>query len=174
MADANEFLKTLPADLQADPSLAGIPDLPTLAKNYVETKKLVGMDKVVLPKEANDPLWHAEGGVWSRLGRPKTAGEYKLPKLEGMPEGFAFSEEGTKAFLETAHKIGMPQAHVEGLFSMFAKMQSDAYKKILSEAEAQGANAEVLDINWGGRDYELPPAACPGEISITSKSSELG
>ena len=38
----------------------------------------------------------------------------------------------------------------------------------------QGCDAEVLEVNWGGRDYELPPARFPGEIKITSKSAELG
>ncbi|MGH8617570.1 MAG: class I SAM-dependent methyltransferase [Burkholderiales bacterium] len=35
-------------------------------------------------------------------------------------------------------------------------------------------NAEVLEVNWGDRDYELPPAEHPGEIKIDSKSVELG
>jgi SAM-dependent methyltransferase len=29
-------------------------------------------------------------------------------------------------------------------------------------------NAEVLDVKWGEREYELPPALYPGEIRITS------
>ena len=52
--------------------------------------------------------------------------------------------------------------------------QLDKLARFFPFPVAQGANAEVLDINWGGRDYELPPAAYPGEIKITSKSSELG
>ena len=51
--------------------------------------------------------------------------------------------------------------------------QLDKLARFFPFPVAQGANAEVLDINWGGRDYELPPAAYPGEIKITSKSSEL-
>ncbi len=35
------------------------------------------------------------------------------------------------------------------------------------------ANAELPDVNWGDRSYELPPAKYPGEIIITSKYATL-
>jgi SAM-dependent methyltransferase len=34
-------------------------------------------------------------------------------------------------------------------------------------------NAEILDVNWGERSYELPPAKYPGEIKISSKHATL-
>ncbi len=34
-------------------------------------------------------------------------------------------------------------------------------------------NAEVLDVNWGDRTYELPPAKYPGEIKVKSKYAML-
>ena len=37
-----------------------------------------------------------------------------------------------------------------------------------------GGNAEILEANWGDRDYELPPAAYPGEIIVTSTHANLG
>jgi SAM-dependent methyltransferase len=35
------------------------------------------------------------------------------------------------------------------------------------------SNAEVCDVNWGERTYELPPAKFPGEIKIKSKYATL-
>ena len=38
---------------------------------------------------------------------------------------------------------------------------------------AHNGNAEVLEANWGDREYELPPAAVPGEIKISSKAADV-
>ena len=38
---------------------------------------------------------------------------------------------------------------------------------------AHGGNAEVLDVNWGDREYELPPAAVPGKIKVSSKAANV-
>lgn len=38
---------------------------------------------------------------------------------------------------------------------------------------SQGGNAEVLEANWGDREYELPPAAVPGKIVVSSKAADV-
>ena len=52
--------------------------------------------------------------------------------------------------------------------------QLDKLAKFFPIPVGQSSNAEVLEVNWGERNYELPPAEFPGEITITSKTSELG
>lgn len=51
--------------------------------------------------------------------------------------------------------------------------QLDKLARFFPFPVGQSANAEVLDVNWGDRNYELPPAEVPGEIKISSRSSEL-
>ena len=52
-AAASTWRDTLPDDLKADPSLATVPDVQTLAKNYLETKKAFGSEKMLRPQ----PTW---------------------------------------------------------------------------------------------------------------------
>jgi hypothetical protein len=38
---------------------------------------------------------------------------------------------------------------------------------------ADGGDAEVLEANWGDKDYELPPAPVPGGIEVVSKWADI-
>jgi SAM-dependent methyltransferase len=82
--------------------------------------------------------------------------------------------------LQTAYELGLivrkkraiaPEIGQSAAFHMPDQLNKLA--KFFPFPVSQSANAEVLDVNWGERNYELPPAAHPGEIKITSRSSEL-
>ncbi len=82
--------------------------------------------------------------------------------------------------LQTAYELGLivkkkaavaPEVGQSAAFHM--PDQLDKLAKFFPFPVGQSANAEVLDVNWGACDYELPPADTPGEIKITSRSSEL-
>ena len=51
--------------------------------------------------------------------------------------------------------------------------QLDRLARFFPFSVSQGANAEVLEVNWGDREYELPPAAFPGEIKVESKAADV-
>ena len=82
--------------------------------------------------------------------------------------------------LQTAYELGLivrkeravaPEIGPSAAFHM--PDQLDKLAKFFPFPVGQSANAEILDVNWGDCNYELPPAAYPGEIKITSRSSEL-
>jgi hypothetical protein len=80
----------LPADLKNDPSLKGIKNLEILARNYVETKKMVGRSVQLKDGEAPGE------DVYVKLGRPADPTGYKFskPDFGGKPIelGDAFEE----------------------------------------------------------------------------------
>src|SRR5688572_7477369 len=69
-----DWRASLPEDIRADPSLATIPDVPTLAKNYVSTKALTGRKAYDLP----NPEWKPEQwAAWNKsIGVPESPDKY--------------------------------------------------------------------------------------------------
>jgi hypothetical protein len=51
MAFSEGWREHLPEDIRAEPSLANVRDLPGLAKSYVNAQRMIGRDKIVLPKD---------------------------------------------------------------------------------------------------------------------------
>lgn len=97
------------AELKGYVQNKGWKDPSELAVGYKNLEKLLGSEKLPMPKGADD----AEG--WSRvydaLGRPKEAGEYKLPIPQGDNGEFA------KAAAAWMHEAGLNQRQAEMLAS---------------------------------------------------------
>ena len=133
---------SLPDDLKEAGSLSDIPDVPTLAKAFIDTKAMVGADKVVLPaKDAGEEAW---GPVWEKLGRPESPEGYEVP-TENMPETMAVDPEGLKDFFKEAHSMGLNKQQAAALVRFQAKAidaaqakQTEAY-----EADKEGATNEL-------------------------------
>lgn len=138
------FLAMLPEEMRTNPEFKDFKAVPDLAKSYVERGKLVGMDKLPLPKDDAKPEdWDP---VFKRLGRPDKADGYKLPELKDLKHLKA-ADEGTKklidGFTSTAHKLGLSQKAAEGLYQWYMTSQDaevqgslDAYDRGRLEAEA--------------------------------------
>lgn len=120
----------------------GWKDPTELAVGYRNLEKLVGSEKVPLPKSAED----TEG--WSRvydaLGRPKDAAGYKLPVPEGADPAFA------QAAAQEFHKLGLSDRQASALAEWWngqqsgAMQASQAAQQQKSEQELTGLRAE-----WG-------------------------
>lgn len=93
-----DWKSNLSDEIRADKSLENINDIESLAKSYVHAQKLVGADKIPVPnKFATDKDWDA---VYEKLGRPKTADEYKFDVKD-------IDQAGLNSFKEQAHKMGL-------------------------------------------------------------------
>lgn len=107
---ADNWKDGLPEDLRNEPSLAGVKNLTTLAKSYVNAQKMVGKNKISIPGEnATDDERNA---FFTALGRPATANDYKHDKVE-IPEGYQLDDAQVAAFRETAFNIGLSQEGFE-------------------------------------------------------------
>ncbi len=139
-----DWKASLPEELKADPSLSPIKDITGLVKSYVNAQKLIGGEKVAIPKDESDGQWEV---VYNRLGRPESPDKYSLVKPEGLPD---YDEGAEKAFREQAHKLGLSDRQAKGLFEWYG---STAGEKFASASEAQKASLEqgltALKAEWG-------------------------
>jgi len=114
-----------------------------MAVGYRNLEKLVGQDKVALPKSETD----VDG--WSRvydaLGRPKTADDYKLPVPEGQSGDFA--KEAASKF----HELGISAKQASALAEWWNKTHGGALEQHKTKM-AQQSEADVLALKseWGG------------------------
>lgn len=144
MSDTNpqDWKATLPEDLKSDPSLQGYKDIASLAKSYVETKKLVGsslrppgpdaapearldfvkrlqekVPELVLIQDGDDEAARLSRQVaLERLGKPKEAKLYEPPKdVELAPE-----------HLEALRKEAFEEGLTKAQFAARAKRVADA------------------------------------------------
>jgi hypothetical protein len=122
-----------------------------LVKSYVGQQALIGKDKIPLPGEkATDDDWNI---VFDRLGRPKTADEYKLPELKS-PEGFPVSEELTKSYRTWAHEAGLNPKQTATIYQKFMEAQFGEYSNAMANKEKGAKDAETaLRTEWG-KAYE--------------------
>ena len=73
--EASSWLEGLDSEYRDNPSLKDIPDLNTLAKNYINTKGMVGKKFAPPPEDASDAEWNE---FYERMGRPEKADAYGL------------------------------------------------------------------------------------------------
>jgi hypothetical protein len=93
-----DWRQGLPEDIRGDKSLESFKDVSSLAKSYIHAQKMVGSEKISVPnKYATEDDWNA---VYEKLGRPKTADEYKFDVKD-------VDAEGLKTFANQAHKMGL-------------------------------------------------------------------
>lgn len=146
--DAGSWLESLPEEFRADPNLSTIPDVPTLAKNYVETKKLVGKKGVILPGEKDpEEKWEE---VYTALGRPESPDKYEFVRPE-LPEGLTYAEDFEKDFRAQAHKAGLNAQQAKALYDWYVPMTVEwakAGEQALTKAK------EELASEWGDKVEE--------------------
>jgi len=137
-------------DLKEDKTLAGIKDVPGMAKMLVSSQKMIGADKVVLP--GPDATEEDLNAFYTSLGRPAEPKGYELAMPEDFPKEIPADEELLGAFQETAHKIGLQPAQAKQLFDWYNEQTKTAYDK--SQTGLTNAKAEAekfLRDKWGDK-----------------------
>ena len=139
-----DWKANLSDEIRADKSLENINDIESLAKSYVHAQKLVGSDKIPVPnKHATEKDWDA---VYEKLGRPKTAEEYKF----NLPEDQKVDEAALKNFFTQAHKLGLLPGQAEGMVKFYNEMIGNELAQADSLASSQREKAITeLKTEWG-------------------------
>ncbi len=117
---AQEFLATLPENLQSVEIFQGVEDVGQLAE------KTLGLGGKVWDLTASKPVV------------PETADGYEVT----VPDGVAASEELVKSFKVAAHESGMTQAQVTSSANVFNSFISDQTKKQTEAMKAAYAKEE--------------------------------
>lgn len=124
-------------DLGKDPSLQMFKEPAALAKSWVNAQKMIGADKVVIPKaDAPEADWEA---FYTKIGRPEAADKYEFK----LPDGVKMDDNLAKGFKETAFKAGLTPRQVQSLVEWDAQQKIQQAKNF--EAEQTNALRGALD-----------------------------
>lgn len=130
-------------DLKGYVQNKGWKDPVELANGYRNLEKLLGGEKVPLPKGAEDKEGWAR--VYDALGRPKSADDYGLAVPEGGSPEFA------KAAASKFHELGLSKGQAEALTNWY---NEQAQGQLGAQQQAQAAKVEQdlqsLRGEWGG------------------------
>jgi hypothetical protein len=119
-----------------------------MAKSYINLERMLGGDKIAVPKSADDKEgWDK---VYKALGRPDDAKGYELQKPENLPEGMEYSDDLEAKFREFAFEKGLTQTQAQDLRDFhLANMVSEF---TAGQTEQAGRIEEVmadLQREWG-------------------------
>lgn len=142
-----KFLEALPEDLRKEPTMARFKSVADLAKSFLETKKMVGAQKIKLP--GNDATPEELNEFFSKLGRPSDPKEYQLPK-PGKEAVYYPQEEFTDWFKTKAHDAGLSQVQTAKLFRAYVeKMHEDIGNAQTTYKEQFNTTEANLKKEWG-------------------------
>ncbi|MCP5006522.1 MAG: hypothetical protein GY941_21670 [Planctomycetes bacterium] len=143
----------LPEGLRGDKSLAVFKNLSDLSKSYVNTKSMVGGNKVALPKEGSSAeeiatFWKSVSAANPELGPPKTADGYEVEIPDDMKE--VFTDDRVTAAKEMAMQIGISKAQ----FAAYMKADMAATQTALAQQDTEDRrvydeNVLALKKEWG-------------------------
>ena len=139
-----DWRHTLPDDIREDASFKTLNDLPSLAKSYLSTKKMVGADKITLPnKHWTKEEWNA---FHDRLGRP-AVDKYNV----NLPKEAKFvSQEWVKELVPIAHEAGLRPEQLEPLLNFYESKVATTQTSVEAEKKAaREADLAELKKEWG-------------------------
>jgi len=139
-----DWKASLSDEIRNEKSLENISDIESLAKSFVHAQKLVGADKIPVPnKFATEEDWNK---VYEKLGRPKSADEYKF----NLPEDKTVDEAALKGFADQAHKLGLLPGQADGVVKFYNDMIGAELSNANSIAVAAREKAtSELKTEWG-------------------------
>lgn len=120
-SSVSDWKAGLADDIRNDPGLASIQDVNGLAKSFLHGQKLVGADKVVIPKQDAAPEeW---GDFYNRLGRPE---KYEIAKPQ-LAEGLEYDSSMEEKMLGLMHNAGLSQKQAEAVFNGYMGYINDTH-----------------------------------------------
>lgn len=152
-AAASDWRSGLDVSIKDHASLKDFKDPKDLAKSWVEAQKLIGVDKIPVPQNYDNPEVRAKfaNEIADRLGRPKEAKEYKITDVK-LPDGvnFKVAPEALDTLKVEAHKLGLLPHQLDGLYKWYVTDTGNRLK-----AHQEGIQKSINDITaelrseWG-------------------------
>lgn len=164
---------SLPDDLKGNETLKSVPDVSTLAKNYLESQRYIGGSIRIPGADAGTEDWakfdeklagvpgltrlpgegEAMDAVWNKLGRPDTADKYTIARGDKIER----NAEAEGAFLAEAHKAGLTNAQAQAMIGYFDGLIGRGTEARATEAQQFEAQ---LKSEWGAAfEQKLQDAA---------------
>tara|TARA_B100000927_G_scaffold249363_1_gene213370 strand:- start:2117 stop:2977 length:861 start_codon:yes stop_codon:yes gene_type:complete len=142
----SEFLQQLPEEIRDHPSLQSINDVGNLGLSYVNAQRLIGADKIPLPKNpTEDDLIN----IYSKLGRPDEPSGYAI-----QADGQILTEGDVNTYTDIAHKLGLSKAQANGILDYYRSSIQQTTEAMSKDSEQQRQQIEQsLKAEWGA-DYD--------------------
>ena len=141
-----EFLQQLPEEIRDHPSLSSINDVSNLGLSFVNAQRLIGADKLPLPK---NPTEEDLNKIYIRLGRPESPQDYGI-----KPDGVFLDEGVVNSFTDVAHKLGLNSNQAKGILDYYTSSIQNHDEFIASESKKTVELTESnLKAEWGS-SYE--------------------
>jgi hypothetical protein len=114
-----------------------------LLTGYRNLEKLVGENRIAVPKDEKDEA--AWGKLYDSMGRPKTHADYKLPVPQGGDPKFA------GAAAEVFHKAGLSSKQASTIATWWNELAAKGQKDADTARETrQAQELDAVKTEWGG------------------------
>lgn len=153
-APVADWKSALPEDIRADPTLSKFTTQEGLAKSYINLEKMLGADKVVIPKEGDTEGWDR---FYKAAGHPETPDAYGFKAPEQVPDGMQYNPDLDKRIAGIFHgaKLDPRQAAAvrAGLLEIVGQGATESLDAT-KQAEAQRLQSiqqgeSALKAEWG-------------------------
>lgn len=144
---------TIPDAFKTEKVFDGVKSVDDVYKMALEGQKMIGKG-IFLPDEKDDDKTKAEkmGKVFTKLGRPEKADQYKYEGKTLLPDGMEWNKELLAKFGETAHKHGLSQAQYNAVIEEYIGLQHAQHK---DPTAASREAKEALVKEWGENGFEV-------------------
>lgn len=160
-----EHAALIPEEVRSDPTILNFNDVGSIAKSYVDARKLIG-NSIQLPGKDSKPedltKWVGEQGpklkdhgyTIARLGDqpPESPDKYEF-KIEGVADEQIKGDKVLGTYRQAAHKLGINQAQAAGLFDVFAKEIYPQLQQPMPEFVDDGDG--LLQKKYGGESTQI-------------------
>lgn len=145
---------SLPEDIKANPTLSKFETVEGMAKSYVNLERMLGGEKVPIPKDGDQEAWDR---FYKAGGRPDAPEQYGFKAPEKLPEGVQYSAELDKQLAGIFHKQGLNSKQAAGvreeLMGIVSKGALESLEKVKADQQANEAAIqkaeETLKSEWG-------------------------
>lgn len=141
-----EFLHQLPEEIRDHPSLSSINDVSNLGLSFVNAQRLIGADKLPLPK---NPTEDDLNNIYNKLGRPEDPQGYGI-----KADGQYLDENVVSSFSDVAHKLGLNLDQAKGILNYYTSsiQQNDEFRSGENQKAIELTESN-LKAEWGS-SYE--------------------
>ncbi len=142
----SEFLQQLPEEIRDHPSLQSINDVGNLGLSYVNAQRLIGADKIPLPK---NPTEDDLSNIYSKLGRPDEPSGYAI-----QADGQILTEGDANTVSDIFHKLGLSKTQASGILDYYRSSIQQTTEAMSKDSEQKRQQIEQsLKAEWGA-DYD--------------------
>lgn len=145
---AQPWFSALAEDLRGNANLTKYGSLEEFARGHIAQASLIGKphDKLIeLPTDDAGRL-----AVLRKLGAPEAVDGYKLTAPDNTPEGLTPEGPLAKAFLASAHRVGVLPDQAQAVYADFiGALGANLQEAETSEQATRAAGIQALKAEWG-------------------------